>query len=29
MYLPNGEFFNTLDLTVDQDEAIKKVEQGN
>lgn len=29
MYLPDGEFFKTLDLTVDQDDAIKEVEQGN
>lgn len=29
MYLPDGEFFNSLDLTVDQDEAIKEVEQGD
>ena len=28
MHLPDGEFFKSLDLTVDQDDDIKEVEQG-
>ncbi len=29
LYLPNGDYFKSLDLTVDQDDDIKEVEQGN
>ena len=28
MHLPDGEFFKSLDLTIDQDDDIKEVEQG-
>ena len=29
VYIPEGEYFKSLDLTVDQDDDIKEVEQGN